>query len=195
MTDRCPVLAALPACKYNDRLQVPSGVMTNPKWTYQQFVTFEEQAAAIYLQMASRFSPEEPELALFWLDMAMQEKQHAGLLQFCIAEELFATVLPSDKEIRGTAALFDSLLRRAGNPDLTVAEAFRIATEMELSEVNAIYDRLTTPVHASTYLLRRKIATSLQDHVGELHRQACKSNVPEDVLKELERAASKRPAT
>ena len=52
--------------------------MRSPKWIYQQFVAFEEQAAAIYLQMASRFSPENTELSSFWLDMGMQEKQHAG---------------------------------------------------------------------------------------------------------------------
>jgi rubrerythrin len=51
-------------------------MMNSSKDLYQQFVAFEEQAAAIYLTMASRFSPENPELAAFWLDMGMQEKQH-----------------------------------------------------------------------------------------------------------------------
>jgi hypothetical protein len=168
--------------------------MTNPKWVYQQFVSFEEQAAAIYLQMASRFSPENPELGAFWLDMGMQEKQHAGLLQFCIAEELFAPKLPTTKEIQETRALFDSLRRRAADPALSLPESFRIATEMETSEVNAIYDRLTTPVHASMYLLRRKVSTTLPDHVGSLFKMACRCNAPEETLKELENAASRHSA-
>jgi hypothetical protein len=168
--------------------------MTNPKWTYQQFVAFEERAAAIYLLMASRFSPENPELSAFWLDMGIQEKQHAGLLQFCIAEELFAPNLPANTEIQETAALFDSLLKRAADPDLTVPESFRIAAQMETSEVNAIYDRLTTPVHASAYLLRRKVATTLPDHVGSLFKMACKCGVPEETLKTLEAAASRHPS-
>ena len=163
--------------------------MKNPKWVYRQFVAFEEQAAAIYLQMASRFSPENAELSSFWLDMGMQEKQHAGLLQFCIAEELFAENLPTDKEIQEIADLLEQLLRRASDPDLSVPDAFQIATQMEVSEVNAIYDRLTTPVHSSMYLLRRKLATTLPDHVGSLFREACKCNVPEETLKELERAS------
>jgi hypothetical protein len=168
--------------------------MRNPKWIYQQFVAFEEQAAAIYLQMASRFSPENVELGSFWLDMGIQEKQHAGLLQFCIAEELFASNLPTDKEIRNIAALFEELLKRSSDPELSVADAFGIATRMEVSEVNDIYNRLTTPVHNSMYLLRRKLATSLPDHVGSLYRQACKFGVPEGTLKELEQAVPHAPS-
>jgi rubrerythrin len=165
--------------------------MNSSKDLYQQFVAFEEQAAAIYLTMASRFSPENPELAAFWLDMGMQEKQHAGLLQFCIAEELFATDLPSERQIQETNALFDNLRRRAAKPDVSVEEAFKIATLMEASEVNDIYGHLTTPVHASMYLLRRKLATTLPDHVGNLYKEARKHNVPEETLEELERTASR----
>ena len=165
--------------------------MRDPKWIYQQFVTFEEQAAVIYLPMASRFSPENEELGLFWLDMGMQEKQHAGLLQFCVAEGLFAADLPAETEIQETAVLFDGWLKRASEPDLSEADAFRIAAEMETSEINAIYDHLTTPVHSSLYLLRRKLATTLPDHVGSLFRQACKCDVGEETLKVLERAASR----
>ena len=168
--------------------------MTNPKWIYEQFVGFEEQAATIYLQMASRFSPENPELSAFWLDMGMQEKQHAGLLQFCIAEELFASDLPTTKDIQKAATLFGSLRKRASDPDLTVPESFWIAAQMEACEVNAIYDHLTTPAHASMYLLRRKVATTLPDHVGSLLKMARKCNCDERTLKELEDAASRHPS-
>jgi len=184
----CVEVPALASPKYGSCWN--KSEMKNPKWIYQQFVAFEEQAAAIYLQMASRFSPESPELSSFWLDMAMQEKQHAGLLQFCIAEELFAENLPTDTEIHDIGALLHQLLKRASEPDLSVADAFRVATQMEASEVNAIYDRLTTPVHNSMYLLRRKLATTLTDHVGSLFRLACKCDLPEETLKELERMAS-----
>jgi len=165
--------------------------MRNSKWIYQQFVAFEEQAADIYLRMASRFLPENADLGSFWLDMGMQEKQHAGLLQFCVAQELFTANLPTEKEIRTTAALFDAWRKRASEPNISVADAFAIATEMETSEINAIYDRLTTPVHSSMYLLRRKVATTLPDHVGSLLKEASKYDVGEETLKELERAASR----
>jgi hypothetical protein len=164
--------------------------MKSPLWTYEQFVNFEEKAAAIYLRMASRFSPENPELSSFWLDMGMQEKQHAGLLQFCIAEELFAHNLPSEKDIEDIATAFTTLLARASDPNLTIVEAFRIALEVETSEVNAIYDKLTTPVHSSMYLLRRKVATSLPDHIGHLLEEARKCGVSGEMLIDLERATS-----
>lgn len=164
--------------------------MKSPKAIYEQFVVFEEQAAGIYLKMASRFSPESSELGALWLEMGMHEKQHAGLLQFCIAEELFATDLPTETEIQQTTNLFAGLLKQASDPDLSIAAAFRIATEMETSELDAIYDRLTAPVHASMYLLRRKVATTLPDHIGFLYREACKCNLPEEILKQLERAVS-----
>jgi rubrerythrin len=105
--------------------------------TYRQFIAFEEQAAAIYLRMASRFSPENPELSALWLDMGIQEKQHAGLLQFCLAERLFATQLPSDKEIHNVENLFSRLNKQAGDANLSVKDAFKIAVDMEASEERA----------------------------------------------------------
>jgi rubrerythrin len=161
--------------------------MRDAKDTYRRFIAFEEQAAAIYLRMASLFSPENPELGALWLDMGIQEKQHAGLLQFCLAEELFATELPSDKEIYDIENLFSRLRKRAVDAELSIDGAFRIALDLETSEVNAIYDALTTPMHASMYLLRKKIATSMPDHLGHLLQEARRFKVPEESLQELER--------
>jgi rubrerythrin len=167
--------------------------MKNPTDIYQQIVGLEEQAAAIYLHMASHFSAESAELSSFWLDMGMQEKQHAGLLQFCIAEKLFAANLPQDNEVQAVAAVFEQLSRRASIPDLTIADAFRIATQMETSEANAIYDRLTASLHTSRYLLRRKIASMLPDHIEHLLKEARKYHVPEDTIKELKAMTTKHP--
>jgi rubrerythrin len=168
--------------------------MRDAKDIYRRFIAFEEQAAAIYLRMASRFSPDNPELSALWLDMGIQEKQHAGLLQFCLAEELFATDLPSDKEIHDVENLFSLLMKQAGEADLNVEAAFHIALKLETSEVNAIYDDLTTPMHASMYLLRRKIATSLPDHLGHLLQEARRFKVPEKSLQELEQRIPKAPS-
>ena len=154
---------------------------------YRRFIDFEEQAAAIYLRMASQFSPENPELSALWLNLGIQEKAHAGLLQFCLAEELLSGTLPADEEIRNIEALFSRLTKSASNPDLSVEESFRIAIELEKSEVNAIYDSLTKPLHASPYLLRQKIATSLPDHLEHLLEESRRFNVPEEALRELKR--------
>jgi hypothetical protein len=153
---------------------------------YRRFVDFEESAAAIYLRLASRFS-QNPRLSAFWLDMAMHEKQHAGLLQFCLHQELFASDLPNTADIQKIAGLFKRFEKRASDPRLTLEEAFSLAIEIESSEVNAIYCHLTTTLHNSMYLLRRKIAASIPNHIEELVRAAKKFGVANDAMKELSR--------
>jgi rubrerythrin len=145
---------------------------------------FEERAAGIYLQLASRFA-EDAEVGSFWLDMAMQEKQHAGLLQFCICEKLFAPELPNNEQIEELKTLFDRIERRAHDTHLTLDDAFSLAVEMEASEINMIYCSLTMALHNSTYLLRRKIATALPNHVDELIAAARRFGVKEDGLSRL----------
>jgi rubrerythrin len=152
--------------------------------TYRQFVQFEERAAAIYLQLASRFV-QDSQVSSFWLEMAMQEKQHAGLLQFCVYERMFAPKLPDDDEIAKLNAFFEGIERRAADSNLTLRQAFSLAIEMEASEINTIYCNLTTALHNSTYLLRRKIATSLPNHIDELIAAARKFGVNEDELGHL----------
>jgi len=157
-----------------------------PKNVYRRFVEFEERAAAIYLRLASQFS-RDPKLSSFWLDMAMHEKQHAGLLQFCLGEGLFASDLPDSAGIQKVASLFKRLEKRAADPKLTADEAFLLAVELETSELNYIYCYLTTTLHTSMYLLRRKIATSLPNHIDELLATARKFGVRNDAMKELNR--------
>jgi hypothetical protein len=160
--------------------------VTAPRNIYSRFLDFEERAAAIYAQFASHFS-ENARLSSFWLEMAMHEKQHAGLLQFCLYDGLFAADLPGRSKIQKLDALFKRIEKRAADPGLTIEEAFLLAVELETSEVNTIYCHLTTSLHRSMYLLKRKIATSLPDHVGELLVAARKFGVGNGALKELNR--------
>ena len=145
--------------------------LTNPRNVYRRFLEFEERAAAVYLDLASRFS-QDSKLSSFWLDMAMHEKEHAGLLQFCLRDHLFASDLPDSAGIQKLAALFKRLEKRAADPNLRVEEAFLLAVELETSEINTIYCHLTTTLHSSMYLLRRKIVTSFPNHVDELLESA-----------------------
>jgi rubrerythrin len=151
---------------------------------YRQFVQFEERAASIYLLMASHFS-DDPQLSSLWLDMALAEKQHAGLLQFCISEGLSAEPLPSATDVEKFIVFLDTLERRAADPELTIQQAFSVALELEASEINAIYSNLTTALHNSTYLLRRKIATSLPNHIDELADAARRFGIGESALQML----------
>jgi hypothetical protein len=161
--------------------------VNTPQNTYQQFCEFEERAAALYLQLASRFSQDQ-NLCSFWLDLAMHEKQHAGLLEFCLREHLFAVDLPADNtEIEKLIGFFENLEKRARDPNLTLEEAFSMAIALEASEINAIYCHLTMPLDSSLYLLRRKIATSVPNHIVELIDAARKFGVGETDLQELDR--------
>lgn len=155
--------------------------------TYSRFIEFEEMAAAIYVELASHFSQHDPELSSFWVDMAMHEKQHAGLLQFCLRDGLFVADLPDTCEIQKLTEFFKRLEKRAADPKLTIEEAFRLAIEMESSEINAIYCHLTTTLHSSMYLLRRKIVTTLPSHIDELLKAARQFGVRDRAIEELSR--------
>jgi hypothetical protein len=167
--------------------------MRTAKNTYRRFIDFEERAAAIYFQLASYFSSQNPKLSALWLDMGMQEKEHAGLLQFCLAEGLFAKRLPAADVVRKITALFRNLGKRASGVALDIDAAFAIALEMESSELNAVYRHLTTPVHSSMYLLRKKIATCIPGHLEMLVDAAHEFGVSHKMLKKLERLRDKPP--
>jgi rubrerythrin len=161
-------------------------VRRSPKDVYLRFIEFEEKAAAIYLKLASHFSSRDRKLGALWLDMAMEEKQHAGLLQFCVAEGMFSPKLPSYAEIKNFGTLFGTAEKQAANPSISVNEAFGLAAELEGSEVNAIYSYLTSPVHASMYLLKRKIVASPSKHIEHLVTAGKLFNVSAATVKKLE---------
>jgi hypothetical protein len=171
------------ACK---KLGEGGECVNTPQNTYRKFCEFEERAAAIYFQFASHFSKDQ-NLSSFWLDMAMHEKQHAGLLDFCLRENLFTADLPDSTEIEKLVGFFESLENRAHDPGLTAEDAFSLAIRLEASEINAIYCHLTLPVHSSFYLLRRKIATSVPNHIDQLVEAARTFGVGETALEELNR--------
>src|SRR5262245_18584888 len=117
--------------------------------------------------------------------MAMHEKQHAGLLQFCMCERLFAPGLPDTAELQKFAEFFSRIEKHAVEPGLNVEQAFSLAIKLEVSEINAIYRHLTTSLHSSRYLLRRKIASSLPGHIDDLITAARKFGVGSEALQEL----------
>jgi rubrerythrin len=153
---------------------------------YCKFIEFEERAAGFYLRLASHFS-DNPQLSWFWLDMGMQEKRHAGLLQFCLYQRLFTSDLPNTAAIQKLEGLFTQLESRAADSKLTAEDAFSLALELESSEINTIWDYLTAALHNSIYLLRRKIVTSLSDHIDGLLLAARAFGAGDHVIEELSR--------
>ena len=163
-----------------------------PKSVYDKFVEFEERAASVYLHLAAHFS-KNPELSSLWLEMGMQEKQHAGFLQFCGDEQLFTENLPDEAVIRRLEEVYREIEKRVADPELQINEAFQIALELETSEVNEIYCQLTATTHNAPYLWRRKVASLSPGHVGFLAAAARKFGVSENVLGRLDLLCEKCP--
>jgi len=136
-------------------------------------VDLEERASSIYLNFARRFSL-NPQLSWFWLTMSMDEKQHAVLLKFCGDEKILAGNFPDSKKIQELSDLFSRLEKRAQDRKLSMEDAFRIATELERSEVNDIYSGLIRPVQGTPYILRKKIQALRPGHMRSLIQAARK---------------------
>jgi hypothetical protein len=144
--------------------------------TYQSLVRFEERAAAIYMNFARRFARNR-DLSWFWLEMSMEDKEHAVLLEFCGFEGLFAGDMPDRRSIQILSNLFRGLEKRAGQRNLSIDDAFLIAAELETSEINDIYTRLIGPIKGTPYIMRKKIETLAVNHMQSLIRGARKFRI------------------
>src|SRR5262245_61967136 len=84
---------------------------------YQYLVGFEERAAAIYLNLARRFAA-NPDLSWFWLEMSMEERRHAVLLEFCGCEDLLGKNMLDRNTAQQLSNLMDRLEERADTRNL-----------------------------------------------------------------------------
>ena len=166
--------------------------MKNIDKTSSILIGFEERAASLYLELARRFV-ENKALSWFWLEMSMEEKQHALFLQFCAGEQVLKD-LPDRTKIRKLEDLFESLEKRASQTNLSVDEAFLIAAELEASEINDIYARLIGPIGGTFYVIRKKIQTLVPEHMQALIRGASKFQVSESTMTKLREARARNEA-
>jgi hypothetical protein len=111
----------------------------------ERFAEIERLVSKIYFRFSHLFLA-RPELRDFWWEMAREEEQHACILRACRAvienyeeETLDPTI--SREKARELSQRLDSFLGR-GTPALTVEESFRIALEIENSEIDTIYSKL-----------------------------------------------------
>lgn len=109
------------------------------------FAAIERLVAKIYFRFSHLFLTNS-ELRDFWWEMAKEEEQHGAILHACrelIAnydEESIDPNISRDKAYELESRL-QALLGR-GTPSLGVEAAFRIALEIENSEIDAIYSKL-----------------------------------------------------
>jgi rubrerythrin len=140
---------------------------------YDGFIRFEERSAALYLELSVRFF-DNAELSWFWVEMAMEEKQHAGILQHCREAGVFAAQLPDKDQIQRLSTLFRQLEARLAATQLTLDDAFDMAIELESSEINDIYSRLTAPIQGPAHVMRKKVELSVAGHFERLRAAASK---------------------
>jgi hypothetical protein len=109
------------------------------------FAEIERLVSKIYYRFSHLFLVQS-ELRDFWWEMAREEEQHASILTACrdlilnYEEETLDPMISSDNA-DALARRLESFLRR-GTPSLSVEEAFRIALDIETSEIDVIYGKL-----------------------------------------------------
>ena len=110
-----------------------------------RFAEIERLVSKIYYRFSHLFLT-RPELRDFWWEMAKDEEQHACILQACRAlienyeDETLDPTISRDKALDLSLRLNSFLAR--GSALLNVEEAFRIALDIESSEIDAIYSKL-----------------------------------------------------
>ncbi len=110
-----------------------------------RFADIEKLVAKIYYRFSHLFLG-QPELRDFWWEMGREEEQHASILAACrelilnYDEESLDPSISSDTADRLGGYLRDFLNR--GSRSIGVEDAFRIALDIESSEIDVIYGKL-----------------------------------------------------
>jgi hypothetical protein len=109
------------------------------------FAEIERLVSKIYFRFSHLFL-DQAELRDFWWEMAREEEQHACILAACgalIVNYEGDKIDPalSREKVQQLATHLKALLRR-GTKAIGVEAAFRMALEIESSEIDAIYSKL-----------------------------------------------------
>jgi hypothetical protein len=119
--------------------------LSEPFDPLEDFAEIERLVAKIYFRFSHLFLA-VPALRDFWWEMAKEEEQHACILHACRAiienyddEALDASI--SREKAQALSTKLNSFLTE-GIRSLTIEEAFRIALDLESSELDAIYSKL-----------------------------------------------------
>ena len=111
----------------------------------ERFAGIERLSAKVYFRFSHLFL-RHADLRECWWQMAIDEEQHAAVLLACktIVENIPCE--PMDPSInQNLADNFEAQLQAylsKGTQSITVEKAFRIAMEMETSELDVIYNKL-----------------------------------------------------
>lgn len=136
----------------------------NAQAIYETFQGFEEQVASVYFTMSRQFAS-HTRLSWFWAEMTFEELQHGSTLRFCRESALFSVEEVSEESIARIRALLERAATVAADKELTVTEAFRLAFEIESSEIDDIYEKLTRPLYSPYPFLQEAFHLGYRDHL------------------------------
>jgi hypothetical protein len=111
----------------------------------EAFSEIERLVGKVYFRFSHLFL-DQPELRDFWWEMARQEEQHALILLACkmviqnYEDEALDPSIGRDNAERLKEHIRSYL--NEGTPSITCEDAFKIALEIETSEIDVIYGRL-----------------------------------------------------
>ena len=137
--------------------------MTKREVVYAKFEGFEEQLAHCYFILHERFIANPP-LARFWAETAMDELQHSSILRFCRERGFMADVSLDMKKTEHIEQLLETVKGIAADPDVSTDEAFYASLLVESSEMEDIYEKLTSALAKDHPLLYQAIHSSLLSH-------------------------------
>lgn len=110
-----------------------------------EFAEIERLVSKVYFRFSHLFI-NHSELRDFWWQMALDEEGHASILLACKEMLEGYPAGPPDPLIsRDKAAQIEARIRAyldRGTPSISVEKAFRIALEIETSEIDLIYAKL-----------------------------------------------------
>lgn len=140
---------------------------------YQCSALFEFRIARIYAAMAERFA-DDPDAAALFQELSDEEMEHAQIMLTC----LFSVnpgpalgVVPSvrDPQLRQVMSHLRTLEQRV--PEMDLDEALTASAELEMGEVNVIFERLLAQVDAAQLALFADQLEAAQHHSESVPRR------------------------
>ena len=112
---------------------------------FERFAELERLVSKVYFRFSHLFLHHK-ELRDFWWQMARDEEQHACILLACKAiVDNFPETLARPIVVEGKAVQLETQINSylgKGTPSIDLEEAFKIALEIESSELDAVYSVL-----------------------------------------------------
>src|SRR5215831_3682912 len=128
--------------------------------TYGRFEGIEAQIAHCYFLFHERFKL-NPRFSRFWLEMALQELQHSAILHFCREHACMAEVDINVSASRDIEQLLGVIRGVATDPNVSMDEALYASLLIESSELEVVYEKLTSALKDYNELLYKTMHKDL----------------------------------